>query len=446
MKKTSGFSALAVFSLGLASSPVFAWDSVADFLKQTTFSGNLRAYDFNRVYSDHTQSAQPSQSAFSVGGRLDMQSAQFLNGFSVGVGFLTAHSLSANNRSDNLAHLDQTLAGGRNSITALGQAYLQYKNSWITVKGGDQNINTPWINDSDSRLLPATYQGFFADATPLNNLHLIGLRIFRWKSRTSTDYFQNNLYYAPSYGGDDMQGGAKTGLNSADTQGALAFGTTYADHGVKIGLWYYNFEQFANMVYNDSQYTFKTGSGFDPFIGDQFSRQWKSDSLLNGAPVNTVKGQSVDNLSYGGRVGLNSPYGQLTVSYLEIANHQGTVGNGALISPYTIGYTTDPLDTSSMIRGMVDLGPGQAWKVRYSKRFFQEQFAVIGAFARYHSDAYGSSNNALIDLGYYPLGFVKGLSIRNRAELAIAADAATGLNPGKSRYFLYDRVQLQYEF
>jgi hypothetical protein len=440
-----GWGAVAAVSLGLASTPARAWDNLGDFLKQTSTSGNIRAYDFNRVYSHKTQGVTPSQSAFSLGGRLDAQTAPFLGGFSVGVGFLTAHSLGANDRDDNLTHLDQTLAGGRTSITALGQAYLQYKNPWLTVKAGDQNINTPWINDSDSRMLPATYQGLYADLTPLDHLHLIGLRIFRWKSRTSTDYFQNNLYYAPSYAGDDMQGGAKTGLAGPDTQGAAAFGATYADHGVKLGLWYYSYQQFANMLYNDTVYTLKTGTGYDPFIGDQFARQWKSDSLLNGAAVNTVKGQTVDNLSYGGKLGLNSPYGQIFVAYLAIADHPGTVGNGALVSPYTIGYTTDPLDTSSMIRGMVDLGPGQAWRVKYSGRFFQEQLAVIGAFARYHSDTYGGSNDALLDLGWYPLGALKGFSVRNRCELAVAG-SATGLNPGKSRYFVYNRVQLQYEF
>jgi len=445
VNRTFGLGAAAVLTLGLVSGPASAWDSLTDFLKQSSFSGNIRAYDFNRIYSDKTQSVTPSQSAFSLGGRLDLQSASFLGGFSVGVGVLTAHSLGANDRNDNLAHLDQTLAGGRTSITALGQAYLQYKNPWVTVRAGDQNINTPWVNDSDSRMLPATYQGLYADATPVKNLHFIGMRIFRWKSRTSNDYFQNNLYYAASYDGDDMQGGAKTGLTGPDTQGVAAFGTTYADHGVKLGLWYYNFEQFANMLYNDTVYTLKTGSGFDPFIGDQFVRQWKSDSLLNGQAVNTIKGQTVDNLSYGGKVGLNSPYGSIFVAYLAIADHQGTVGNGALISPYTIGYTTDQLDTSSMIRGMVDLGPGEAWRVKYSGRFFQEQLAVIGAFARYHSDTYHGSNDALLDLGYYPLGKLKGFSIRNRCELAIA-DSASGLNPGKSRYFVYNRVQLQYEF
>jgi hypothetical protein len=436
--------AIAAAAFGMLSAQATA-DSLPEFLKETTFSGNVRAYDFNRIYSAGTQGAQPSQSAFSLGGRLDAHTGSFLSGFSLGVGFLTAHSLGANDRNDDSIHVDQTLAGRRTSITALGQAYLQYQNAWLTVKAGDQNINTPWINDSDSRMLPATYQGIFADATPIEHVHVTGLRIFRWKSRTSTDYFQNNLYYAPTYNGDDMRGGTGTGLTTADTQGTLAFGSSYADHGLKVALWYYNFEQFANSIYNDTVYTLKTGTGFDPFIGDQYLRQWKGDSLLNEAAVNAIKGQTIDNVTYGGKAGINSPYGQLMFAYTGISDHPGTVGNGALISPYTVGYTTDPLDTSSMIRGMVDLGPGNGWKIRYTGKFFSEQLVLITAFARYHSEVYGHSNNALLDVAWY-LPFAKGFSIRNRAEDAVVAQSSSGLNPGKSKFFFYDRVQLQYEF
>lgn len=427
--------------------PASADNTLLDYLKQTTFSGNVRIYDFNRIYSAATQKTQPSQSAFSLGGRIDAQTAPFWDGFSVGLGFMTAHSLGLNDTNNDYAHLDSTLAGTRNSITAVGQAYLQYKNPWALVRIGDQTFNTPWLSESDSRLLPASYQGIYSDFKPLDHLDLVGLRIFRWKSRTSNDYFQNNLYYSPTYDGDDLRGGTGTKLTKADTQGALAFGATYADHGLNVGLWYYNFEQFASSVYNDSKFSFKTGTGFDPFIGDQFLRQWKGNSLLDGASVNTVKGKDgVDNLTYGGKLGIDSPYGQLMYSYTAIADHQGTVGNGALISPYTIGYTTDPLDTSSMIRGMVDMGPGHAWKIRYTDKLCHDQVVLIGAFAKYYSYAYGQSNNGYFDIAYYPGGFLKGFSIRNRFEDAITSETSKGLNPGKSKYFVYNRLQLQYQF
>ena len=433
-------------------------NELTEFLKQSTFSGNIRAYDFNRVYDDVANhpaaptTPTPSESAFFVGGRLDIQTRSFLNGFSVGVGVVTAHSLGLNDRNGgtSLPHLDATLGGTHNSFTALSQAFLQYKNPWLVVKAGDQNINTPWIGDNDTRVEPSTYQGVLADFTPVKNVDLIALRIWRWRSRTSSDYFQDNLYYPATTNGDDMQGGKAVSTPSGDTQGAAAFGAKYEDHGFKLGLWYYNFEQFANMIYNDSQYTLSTGTGFDPFVGDQFSRQWKSNSMLQGFKVNNspvAATNGVDNLAYGGRVGMNSPVGTLTLAWFAIEDHPGAVGDGALISPYTVGYTTDQLDTSSMIRGMVEQGPGQAYKVKYANKFFNKQFGLTLAFARYHTEDFGRSNNAYIDVTYAP-AYLKGFSIRNRAEDAVvdAVAAKDGLNPGHSRTFWYDRVQLQYEF
>lgn len=427
-----------------------AADTLTDFLRQSSFSGTARSYYFNRFYSSATQAAQPNQSAFSIGGIFNAQTAPFLGGFSVGASFFTAHSLGANNRSDGLIHIDQTLAGQQNSISALGQAYLQYQNDWLLARAGDQVLKTPWMPDSDSRMLPASYQGFFADLKPVKNLDLYALRVFRWKSRTSTDYYQNDLYYAPTYDGDNMRGGLpapSTAISHADTQGALAFGTAYEGYGVKANVWYYSFQQLANMVWNDTTYTLKTGTGFDPFVGDQFIREWKGNSLLNGSPLYKVTSSNgVNNRTYGFKGGLNSPFGQLMLSYTSIADKPGAVGNGAIISPYTVGYTTDPLDTSSMIRGEVDMGPGHAWKLRYAKKFFEDRFSVAAAFTRYYSNALGNSNDAYFDITWFPGGAFKGLSLRNRVEDAIAATPALGLNPGKSKFFIYDRVQLQYEF
>jgi len=448
MKRHYGLLFAAALTCGL-SVPALAAETLADFMKESTVSGNLRAYDFYRIYSPATEAAQPDQSAVAFAARIDVQTASFLDGFSVGASLFTANDFGVSNRKDNLLHLDKTLMGSNSSLTALGQAYVQYKNNWVTAKAGDQIIHTPWLDDSDSRVLPATYQGLFADFQPVENVHLIALRVFSWKSRTSSGYFHDNLYYTPAYKGDQIGGGtASTAISNRSTDGTLAFGGTYADHGLKIGLWYYDFQQFAKSIFNDSSYTLKTGTGFDPYIGDQFMRQWLGDSALNGATLNGVTGSGVDNTTYGGRIGVNSPYGQMQVAYTKIEDHQGAVGHGALVSPYTAGYASDVLDTTSMIRGMVEQGPGHAWKVRYLGKFMEEQITVISSIARYRAEVYGDSTNVQLDVAYRPKGWAKGFSVRNRLEDAVMSTAGQGggLNAGKSKYFVYDRVQLQYDF
>ncbi len=133
--------------------------------------------------------------------------------------------------------------------------------------------------------------------------------------------------------------------------------------------------------------------------------------------------------------------GQLAASYNEILYHQGAVGGGAIISPYTAGYATDPLYTTSMIRGLVEMGPGHGWKIKWTQHFLSNQFLFMAAYAQYHLQTAGYANDVYGDLTYFPQGWVKGLSIRDRVEVAHG-----DLSTAQGGYFLYNRVMLTYDF
>lgn len=305
-------------------------------------------------------------------------------------------------------------------------------------------MNTPWLSDSDSRLLPATYQGVYTDVTPIKNLHFYGLREFRWKSHTSGNYYRDNLYYQPTFSGDSMYGGSYTGslaANAPSTTGTLAFGASYALDGLKAQTWYYKFYQFANMFYGDASYTLKTGTGYNPFVGAQFVHEWGNNSLLNGVTLDTQTGNGVNSTAFGVKAGINSPFGQIMLGYNQIDPHSGAIGGGAIISPYTVGYATDPLYTTAMIRGLVEMGPGHAWKIKYTNRFFNKQILLIAAFAHFYTNYYGTSNYTYLDVTYFPKGMFKGLDIRDRIEVGNGGT----LNPG-NQSFVYNRVMLQYNF
>lgn len=427
----------AVIAGATAGAPAFAADNLTDFFKQSTFSGTARAFYFAREYGSKTLS---NAEAFSLAGIFNVQTAEFLDGFSVGASFFTAHSLGANDPN----HTDVTLMGPKYSVNALGQAFLQYRNQYVLVKAGDQIIKTPWMNDSDSRVLPATYQGIFADITPVKNLHVYLTKVFRFKSRTSSDYFRDNLYYNSTAFGDSSYGGtANLASGAPATQGAFAVGTSYKAAGADLNVWYYNYQQFANMFYTDDSYTLKTGTGWDPFIGGQYVREWKNDSLLNGVGTNGKAGNSVNALAYGAKVGVDSPYGQLFLGYDDITTHANAVGGGAIVSPYTASYATDPLYTTSMIYGQVERGPGHSWKVKYTKKFFDDQVLFMAAFARFYSTYNGNSNNAYADLTYSFKGSLKGLSLRDRVEDAVYGNKK---GPGAGSTFIYNRVMVQYDF
>jgi len=455
---THGACAYAQDDTAIVSSPDAPTPTLESWFDQAQIDGTVRAYDFDRLYGAPKVS---NQSAFSVAGILNVKSSPFLNGFEVGTSFFTATSLGLNdsNGAPSFSHLDATLMGPNNSLTALGQAYVQYDKPWLLVRLGDQEISTPWVGESDSRALPATYQAAFIEVSPTKAFQVFGLREFSWKSRTSNTYFRDNLYYPSTFDGDSAFGGSAALSSSAPkSQGTLAFGSSYAADGVKADAWYYDFYDFTNMFYGDASYTLDTGTALNPFIGGQFLRDWDGDSLLNadrfGTAIDGVKGNGVNATAFGLQVGLNyvlnSPglgAGNIALSYNDVPEHRGSIGDGAIVSPYTVGYATDPLYTTALIRGLVELGPGDAKRIALTQHLFGDRIAAVVAFSRFDTKLNGGSNDTYLDLTYFPSGKFKGLSIRDRMEVSNASfefnNGATG-NKGDS--FVYNRIMLQYDF
>nr|WP_049759398.1 OprD family outer membrane porin [Acidithiobacillus ferrooxidans] len=423
-------------------------ETLTDFFKQSKIDGQIRSYYFSRDYGA-TGPNTYNQDVFSLGGMLNIKTAPFLGGFGVGVSFFAAHGLGANDTSGGPAypHLDATVMGPQ-SIDALGQAYLQYEiPKTLLIRAGDQELDTPWMNGSDSRMLPATYQGVFADISPYHDLHLYGMRIFRWKSRTSNSYYNDNLFYSANYEGDELYGGGtQLPTTAPSTSGTLAFGASYSLMGAKATAWYYDFYQFAKMFYATADYTLKTGTGVDPFVGAQYLREWGA-SLLSRQGVDATAWGVIGGVNY--KTGMGD--GTFSVAYNALAPQTGGFLNGGIVSPYTVGYATDPLYTTAMIRGLADnLGPGHGYKIKVAQHLdlMGQKFLAIAAFAHFTTYYNGSSSYPYFDLTYFPGGAFKGLSIRDRVELATGTSAQFGNGAGfnKGHSFIYNRVMLTYAF
>lgn len=432
--------------------------SLKSWFNGATLNGAVRSYYFDRLYGS---SKVPNQSAYALAGILNVQSAPFLDGFEIGTSFFTASSLGLNNGSyaPSYPYLDATLLGPNNSLAALGQAYVQYHKPALLVRVGDQEIATPWMNESDSRVLPATYQAAFIEVDPVKALHIFGLREFRWKSRTSGTYYQDNLYYPSTYGGDSVYGGATAlGAHTPKAQGTLSFGASYAGHGIKSNAWYYQFYDFATMAYGDTSYALPLTGSVEPFVAGQFLREWNGNSLLNtnrsGNAVDGYKGNGVNATAYGFQVGigyaLNRPLlgkGTIALSYNGIPAHAGSIGDGTVVSPYTVGYATDPLYTTAMIRGLVELGPGDGKKIAITQHMLNNHVLAVIAFSRFDTKLNGNSNDAYVDLTYAFGKRLKGLSIRDRMEISNASyQFNNGAANNKGHPFIYNRVMLQYKF
>jgi hypothetical protein len=430
----------AVAVLGGLSSGTRA-DTLGDVFTQGHVDGELRLYDFNRIYSDD---AKPDAHALSGAVLLNLRTADFGGGFSLGASLLSANAFGT--RASDPAKIDVTLMGTDNTLSALGQAYVQYRNDAVLLRVGQQYLDTPWMGSSDARVLPASYQAVLAGFAPARGWNVYALRGYGWKSRTSDGYHFDNLYYPATFRGDAMYGGLGGLPATAGTMsGTWALGSTYAAGGFKGQAWYYDFIDFAHLGYADGSYTFRTDTGFDPFVAAQYVEEHAgagSTLVASQASLFGVSGSRVKSQAWGADLGIGIPHGKFDVSYNKIRKQDGAVGDGALISPYTAGWGSDPLYTTSMIRGLVEQGPGKAWKARFAYGLFHDRLLLTAAYASYDTALSGRSHNVYLDASYSFDGYLKGLSLRNRWE---RSTGGTGLNPG-NQPFVYDRVMIAYKF
>ena len=393
------------------------------FLSGMKVTGDLRAYDFGRFYTG----APPSQHAFAAGGAVNIMSG-VVDGFSATASFYAAHSLGLNNR--NPALVDGTLAGyGR--IDTFGQAFLQYRARGVLLRAGDQLLNTPWMNPSDARVVPATYQGLFAAIQPVSGLTVSALRITRYKSRTSDGFSNTDLYNAAG----SVNVGGTGGLPGDTEPGAAAVGASYHVEGLTATAWGYQFFNLAKMAYVEGSYTFAGAHGLAPLVGAQYVRETGSGAQELG---------HVDATVYGAIVGIKHGPDLLTVGYNDLPARPGAFGNGDVVSPYTTGYATDPLYTTSMIQGMVDRKTsGHAVKVAVTAFLLQRQVRVIAGYARYFNTVYAGysapyTDETDLDVTYFLKGVLKGLSLRDRVGVAYHIPVV--------QRFIYNRIMVEYDF
>lgn len=433
---------MAALAWGMCATSAYAGNGFNDFFDKGHVDGELRLYDFDRLYDT---AATPDAHALSLAALVNAQSGSVWGGFGAGLSFATANALGTNN--DNVAKVDTSLMGPNSSVGAFTQAYLQYKRDWLLVRGGYQYLSTPWMGNNDSRVIPSSYNAAMVQVTPVKNWSLYGIRTFSWKSRTSNGMYSDNLYYPSRYDGDSMYGNnGSLPLTARSADGAWAAGTTYAGDAIKAQAWYYNFIDFARMGYVDGTYTLKTGTHADPFLSVQYlTENSGSGNILVDTHTRLfgVAGTRVRAEAWGADIGTSIYDGRIDVAYNKLEHESGAVGNGALISPYTSNYATDPLFTTSMIRGLVEQGPGHAWKARAQYGFFDKRLLLVAAYAKYVTELRGSSHDVYVDIIYNLDGVLKGLTLRDRWERSTGGIG--NLNPGNES-FTYNRVMISYKF
>jgi hypothetical protein len=278
--------------------------------------------------------------------------------------------------------------------------------------------------------MPASYQGLYASYSPSPSFTFTGLRIFRYKSRTADHFNESNLFNPSNYTID-----AIPAYGNTENPGALAFAVNLKKDALTSELWYYKFYNLANLVYDDTRYTFKKIYGTTPYLGAQALREWGDGSNIL-APYTTGPANS---LGFGFLTGLTLKQADFSLAYNKIPANQHAFESGSVLSPYTTGYQVDPLYTTSMLTSLVEVSSGQAMKLKASYNTQNKNWLFSVSYAKYFIQPISSNLGEVdLDAGYTFQGRLKGFSIRNVLG-TVNGSSITGR-------VVNDHVMLQYTF
>lgn len=389
------------------------------------FSGAIRSYFDSQTFGGTTD---PNKYAYALGGHLSVRTPD-ISGFSGSATLYFGSGLGINDTSPGYEFLDPLLIGDRQSIVVLGQDYLQYENSRLTIRAGNQLILTPWVNPSDAFLIPSTLTAIYATYRPTHHLSLVAFRSFAFKNRTSTNFTDETL----------LNQNALYPRIPVNNNGILAGGATYLTKSANLQVWAYKFYNLADLYYVQGGYKLPKVSGARPYLAAQVAHEL-ADGIQSAGPVDATAFGFLAGIRYG-RYDIFSAFDRV-IPHHSFSEGGRALDNGGFVSPYTEQYSSDPLYTSDMDYGLVAASasgnsfkfgivyhPIKNLRFKYAYSIYNTQPIVPNVDANY------------VTITYFPGKSFKGLSIRNRLQV----DHGNPFSNYRGTFY-DDRLMIQYKF
>ncbi len=365
--------------------------------------------------------------------------------------------------------------------------YVQYKDPHLMVKAGNQVFNTPWTSPSDTRIKPTAFQGIDVTYTLSPVWSLGASDMLRFEGRVNSTFERNTLLTSfpagtPGVPADIFVPGG-IGIPTAGLQNLrVAYAGT---KGLVSSLYLYRFDDIADMAWLESRYTFLR-QRTKPYLAFHGGYERSSGAAVIGkifsTPLGLQTGASLTrnvsvSLSYERipsrtdtirlpagdacnanqqlvvKKGTTFPY-LLPVNAPQcLTNPDGstTVQYGGFASPYTDGYGTDPLWSTSLTQSPIDRHAPfgrpkmQATWTSNDKRlivYATQSYLEYGNFVR--SQLLAEVN---LDATFYAsllrTGPYKGLLLRYRYGLRQVTNVTSY---GGLPLFRYNRAQMEYDF
>jgi hypothetical protein len=189
------------------------------------FDLNIRSYYMKRTYGI----ASPQES-LALGGWLGYRTPWWHN-LMAGVTVFTSQGLIFTDPDKGGAGI---LGPQQNGYTALGDAYLKGKVSKTEMTVFRQELDTPFINPHDSRMIPNTFEAYTITSQDLPLLTLLASHVTKIKPWTNTSF--EGMSEAAGF----------TGTNEPVTMAGVVFETA---KNYKLNFWEYYCNNLMNIIY-----------------------------------------------------------------------------------------------------------------------------------------------------------------------------------------------------
>lgn len=454
-------------------------------------SGYVRAYQFDRqnASNDPAGRGQLNQRSINFAIALHFEHVFPKSGWSVGATYVGADPLGANGECSSArsymaggscqqypktssAYREVDTALPAFELSTLSELYVQYRRGGFSVKIGDQSLNLPWAAPSDTRMKAAYYEGVDLQYRFAPGLKLQVARILRWQSRTSSVFNRSTQLTLNADG------------SFAPTAGFVYAGLSYSrgpSFAATASL--YRFYDIANLTWFEARWVLPR-MPLEPVMAVQIADEHASGRALAGAVDSTLFGlqlglhatpnvvitASFDALPVRSRV-VTLPAGVAcdptthtvsgnsgfflpingTPNCVPLAGNRATVYYGGFASPYSDGYSTNPIFSSSLTQGMIDRrSSGVTFKLAALVETGDRRWRFVVSRALYNygnpaGDArtFESDLDATYFFSRNDGEAYRGLQIRERYGERRSTNAAVY---GGLPLFKYNRLQLEYDF
>jgi hypothetical protein len=288
-------------------------------------------------YINFSEESARDTTAYSLAGHFHVNTQRW-NGLMLGAEAYTVFNLG-NKKNDSTLNNDFFDANGKSYIL-LSQAYLNGKWKNTEIKLGRQSLDTPHADSDDIRMIPNYFEVYRITNTDVDDMTLSAGFIngmAGWENGVDSSKF--------------VKVGQTLGLDQ-NMEGIYYAAATYDGiRDLSLSLWYYNYNDIANVVYVEAGYLLQLSKSISLILGLQYDGSQETGTALLGKQ---------DAQTYG--ISLETDFAEIGVTILAAYNQDngdtGAMGLSLGGGPFFTSMEDQTLDVMETAGSVWMIGAG----------------------------------------------------------------------------------------